>query len=179
MKNLSFHLERAVEYLMALDLALLVVLIFSNVVGRYGFGAGFPGAEEVARLLFVWLVFLGAILALRRRGHLGVELLQARIPRWARRSCAVASHLLMLFALWLFLAGSWSQTRIGLHTFSTVVHYPNAFMAASGLVCAASMIVIVGANLLRILLDRPGAAVPGESPLSFDAPVAAGEGASR
>jgi TRAP-type transport system small permease protein len=179
MKNLPAHLERAVEYLMALDLSLLVVLIFSNVVGRYGFGSAFPGAEEVARLLFVWLVFLGAILALRRGAHLGVELLQARIPRWARRACAVGSHLLILFALWLFLAGSWSQTRIGLHTYSTVVHYPNAFMAASGLVCAASMIVIVGANLLRILLNHPGAAVPGEPPPSFGLPLAAGEGASQ
>jgi hypothetical protein len=35
-------------------------------------------------------------------------------------------------------------------------------MAASGLVCAASMIVIVGANLLRIVLDRFDAIVPGD-----------------
>jgi TRAP-type transport system small permease protein len=66
--------ERSVEALMALDLALIVVLVFSNVVGRYGFGSGFAGAEEVSRLLFVWLVFLGAILALRRRAHPGAEL---------------------------------------------------------------------------------------------------------
>jgi TRAP-type C4-dicarboxylate transport system permease small subunit len=69
---------------------------------------------------------------------------------------------LTLYALWLFLAGSWTQTRIGLHTFSTVLHYPNAFMAASGLVCAASMLVIVAANLLRIVLDAPQALIPGE-----------------
>ena len=91
----------------------------------------------------------------------------------------MGSHLLILFALWLFLAGSWSQTKIGLHTYSTVVHYPNAFMAASGLVCAASMIVIVGANLLRILLNHPGASVPGEPPLSSDIPLAASEGAPQ
>ena len=112
--------ERIVEALMALDLAAIVVLVFSNVVGRYGFGAGFAGAEEVSRLLFVWLVFLGAVLALRRRAHLGVELLQARLPRPLRRACAVVTHVLVLYALWLFLAGSWTQTQIGLHTFSTV-----------------------------------------------------------
>jgi TRAP-type C4-dicarboxylate transport system permease small subunit len=154
--------ERSVEALMALDLALIVILVFSNVVGRYGFGAGFAGAEEVSRLLFVWLVFLGAVLALRRRAHLGVELLQARLPRPLRRACAVVTHVLMLYALWLFLAGSWTQTQIGLHTYSTVLHYPNAFMAASGLVCAASMLLIVAANLLRILVDSPDAMVPGD-----------------
>ncbi|MDB5958425.1 TRAP transporter small permease [Ramlibacter sp.] len=154
--------ERVVEALMALDLALIVLLVFSNVVGRYGFGAGFAGAEEVSRLLFVWLVFLGAVLALRRGGHLGVALLQARLPRPLRRACAVLTHVLMLYALWLFLAGSWSQVQIGLHTYSTVLHYPNAFMAASGLVCAASMLLIVAANLLRVVFDRAGAMVPGD-----------------
>jgi TRAP-type C4-dicarboxylate transport system permease small subunit len=154
--------ERIVEALMALDLALIVFLVFSNVVARYGFGSGFAGAEEVSRLLFVWLVFLGAILALRRKAHLGVELLQARLPRPLRRACAVITHVLMLYALWLFLAGSWTQTKIGLTTFSTVLHYPNAFMAASGLVCAASMLLIVGANLLRIVFDHPEAMVPGD-----------------
>jgi len=160
--------ERCVEALMAVDLALIVILVFSNVVGRYGFGSGFAGAEEVSRLLFVWLVFLGAVLALRRRAHLGVELLQARLPRPLRRACAILTHVLMLYALWLFLAGSWTQTQIGLTTFSTVLHYPNAFMAASGLVCAASMMLIVFTNLLAIVFDRPGAMVPGDAVVEPD-----------
>jgi TRAP-type C4-dicarboxylate transport system permease small subunit len=120
MKHFVNHLERMVEYFLALDLALMVLLVFSNVVGRYGFGAGFAGAEEVARLLFVWLVFLGAILALRRRAHLGVELVVQRLPAGLRRACAVVVHLLTLGALGLFLVGSWQQTLIGLSTFCVI-----------------------------------------------------------
>ena len=56
-------IEHMVEKLMALALSLIVLLIFSNVVGRYVFGTSFAGAEELSRLLFVWLVFLGAILS--------------------------------------------------------------------------------------------------------------------
>ncbi|HEY8099897.1 MAG TPA: TRAP transporter small permease [Burkholderiaceae bacterium] len=164
MQLLIPRVERTVEWLMALDLTTMVILVFSNVVARYGFGFGFAGAEELARLLFVWLIFLGAILALRRRGHLGVELVQARIPRPYRRICAATSHVLILFALWLFLYGSWKQTIIGTHTYSTVLHYPNAVMAASGLICAASMIVIVAVNLLRIVINHPDAAIPGDQP---------------
>ncbi|OIQ65070.1 2,3-diketo-L-gulonate TRAP transporter small permease protein YiaM [mine drainage metagenome] len=157
-------IERLVEKLMALALVLIVVLIFSNVVGRYVLGDSFAGAEELSRLLFVWLVFLGAILTLRRRAHLGVELVQARLPRWARKSCAVTTHLLTLYALWLFLAGSWSQTQIGLHNYSTVLHFPNAFIAAAGLVCAASMILIVASNLLKIVINHPGGIMAGDPP---------------
>ncbi|MES2756683.1 MAG: TRAP transporter small permease [Pseudomonadota bacterium] len=162
MKLLVPRLERTVEYLMALALFIMVVLVFGNVVLRYLFDTGFAAAEELARLMFVWLIFLGAILALRHHGHLGVEMVQAKLPRPLRRACAVLSHLLMLYGLWLFLEGSWSQTVIGMDTYSTVLRYPTAFMAASGLVCAASMMVIVAANLVRIVLGSPKAMVPGD-----------------
>ncbi|TFW09542.1 TRAP transporter small permease [Oxalobacteraceae bacterium OM1] len=155
-------IDRFVEGLLAIDLAIMVVLLFSNVVARYGFGAGFAGGEEIARLLFVWMVFLGAVLGLRRKAHLGVELVQERLPGWARRASAVVSHVLMLYALWLFLQGSWTQTQIGMTTYSTVLHYPNATMAAAGLVCAAAMMLVVAANLYKIITGRPGAAIPGE-----------------
>ena len=164
--------ERLVEKLMALALGLIVLLIFSNVVGRYVLGASFAGAEELSRLLFVWLVFLGAILTLRRRAHLGVELVQARLPRWARKICAVATHILTLYALWLFLAGSWTQTQIGLGNYSTVLRFPNAFIASAGLVCAASMMLIIGANLIRILANHPDGVMAGDPPKDAAAPPA-------
>jgi TRAP-type C4-dicarboxylate transport system permease small subunit len=162
MKYLVPRLERTVEYLMALALAIMVALVFGNVIMRYVFSSGFAAAEEVARLMFVWLIFLGAILALRHHSHLGVSMLQAQLPRPLRRVCAVVSHLLMLYGLWLFASGSWSQTVIGMDTYSTVLRYPTAFMAASGLVCSASMIVIVAANLWRIVTNHPQAMVPGD-----------------
>ncbi|HEX8885672.1 MAG TPA: TRAP transporter small permease [Noviherbaspirillum sp.] len=164
MKTLAPRLERLVEWLMALALAIMVVLVFGNVVLRYAFGSGLAWAEEVARLMFVWLIFLGAILALRHHAHIGVEMLQQRLSPKARRACAVLSHLFMLYALWLFLYGSWNQTVIGLDTYSTVLRFPNAFMASAGLLCAASMTLIVAVNLVRILTGSDKAVVPGDIP---------------
>ena len=161
MKYLVPRLERSVEYLMVLALAIMVVTLFGNVVMRYIFNTGMPAAEEIARLMFVWMIFLGAILALRRNTLLGIDLIQAKLPGWARRGCAIASHLLMLYALWLFLYGSWVQTVIGTRTYSTVLGYPTALMASSGLICAASMMLIVAANLWRILSAHPDAMIPG------------------
>jgi len=162
-KNLlTYTAQRSIELLMALDLALIVIIVFSNVVARYCFSSGFDGAEELSRLLFVWLVFLGSILALRDRAHLGMELVQALLPRGLRRICSVITHLLMLYALWLFFYGSWHQTVIGLHNYSTVLHYPTALMASAGLVCAASMMLIVALNLVRVLINSPKAQVAGD-----------------
>ena len=57
----------------ALCLAVMVVLVFGNVVLRYGFNSGITISEELSRWLLVWLTFLGAIVAVREHAHLGVD----------------------------------------------------------------------------------------------------------
>ena len=46
--------------LMAISLGVMAVAVFVNVVLRYGFGSGVAASEELSRLLFVWMVFIGA-----------------------------------------------------------------------------------------------------------------------
>ena len=48
------------EFLIALMLALMVILVFGNVVLRYGFNSGIAISEEVARWLFIWITFLAS-----------------------------------------------------------------------------------------------------------------------
>jgi TRAP-type transport system small permease protein len=160
-KQLFRRLERVVEWLLALALATMVVVIGANVVLRYVFNTGIPAAEEIARLMFVWMIFLGAILALAHGAHLGMEIVQAHLPPAIRRLCALVSHALMLYALWLFLEGSWQQTLIGMHTYSTVLGFPTALMAGSGLVCSVVMLPMVAWNLWRIVTFHPAARIPG------------------
>ena len=51
--------------IMAICLAVMVVLVFGNVVLRYVFNSGITTSEELSRWLMVWLTFLGSIVALR------------------------------------------------------------------------------------------------------------------
>jgi TRAP-type transport system small permease protein len=64
---------RVVEVVLVLLLAGMVVMVFANVVLRYGFNSGLNISEEMSRYFFVWLTFIGAILAFRDHGHVGVE----------------------------------------------------------------------------------------------------------
>jgi TRAP-type C4-dicarboxylate transport system permease small subunit len=174
MKRVADLLERVTEWIMALMLAVMVGLVFGNVVLRYVFNSGIVAAEEIARLMFVWLVFLGATVALRHQRHLGLEILQSRLPVKVRRACAVIAHLMMLYALWLFVQGSWMQLLIGMETFSTVLRFPMAFYAAAGFFPAIAMALTVLANLWRIVTNQPGARVPGDPDTMLDHPDAHG-----
>lgn len=162
MKRVADLLERITEWIMGVILAAMVVLVFGNVVLRYMFNSGIVAAEELARLLFVWMVFLGATLALRTKQHIGLEMLQERLSPKARRACAFVSHLLMLYAIWLFVEGSWLQLLIGLDTYSTVLRFPMALYAAAGFLPGLAMACAVLSNLAKILSGHPEARIPGD-----------------
>ena len=98
----------------ALCLAVMVVLVFGNVVLRYGFNSGITVSEELSRWLLVWLTFLGAIVAVREHAHLGVDTLVRMLSPAGKRICFIINYCLMLFADWLLLTGSWRQTIINI-----------------------------------------------------------------
>lgn len=105
---------RVLEGAIALMLAVMVVLVFGNVVLRYIFDSGITVSEEIARWLFVWLTFLGALVALRHEEHLGSDFLVSRLGPRGRRACRVLGQLAMLGVCAILLHGSIAQVRINL-----------------------------------------------------------------
>ena len=103
---------RGLKLFIVVCLAAMVVLVFGNVVLRYAFNSGITISEELSRWFFVWLTFVGAIIALRDHKHLGVDSLVSRLSPTGKKVCFVASNVLMLYCVWLFFKGSWEQTII-------------------------------------------------------------------
>jgi TRAP-type C4-dicarboxylate transport system permease small subunit len=145
---------RLLEWLMLLALALMVVLVFGNVVLRYGFNAGITVSEEVSRWLFVWMTFLGAIVALKEHGHLGSDMLVGRLGPTGKRVCLVLGQVMMLYGSWLLLKGSWQQSVINLEVEAPVTGWSMAVVYAAGVVFAASTGVILLRELFRTLTGQ-------------------------
>jgi TRAP-type C4-dicarboxylate transport system permease small subunit len=145
---------RALEGLIAIALAIMVVLVFGNVVLRYAFNSGITVSEEVSRWLFVWLTFLGAIVALRQRDHLGSDMLVSRLGPAGKKVCLVVGQLLMLYIAWLLLQGSLTQAQINADVQAPVTGASVAIFYASGVVFAVSAGVIILDDLFRVLTGR-------------------------
>ena len=137
--------------LSALCLVAMVVLVFGNVVLRYGFNRGIAVSEELSRWLFVYVTFLGAIVAMREHGHLGVDSLVRRLPPLGRKICLVASLLLMLLATGLFLQGSWLQTRINFSSTAPASGLSVGLLYGVGIVFSVSVLLILLYELYRVL----------------------------
>lgn len=137
------------KILIALFLAVMVVLVFGNVVLRYAFDSGITVSEELSRWLFVWLTFLGAIVALREHGHLGVDTLVKRLPRRGKLACLIVSQVLMLYATVLFLQGSWVQTVINWQVTAPASGASVAWLYGVGIVFSLSTGLIILDELRR------------------------------
>ena len=142
---------RALDMLSGLCLAIMVVLVFGNVVLRYTMNSGITVSEELSRWLFVWLTFMGAVVALREHGHLGTDVLVSRLPAAGKKVCLVLAQVAMLYVSWLLLKGSWAQMVINADTEAPVTGASVGIFYASGVLMGGSAIAILLRDLLRTL----------------------------
>lgn len=71
----------AVSNAAALFLGAVITVVLIGVVARYILHISLPWAEEVARLLLVWLTFMGAAAATFKRTNIRVDTIYARFPK--------------------------------------------------------------------------------------------------
>lgn len=154
MKNGSHHLRGAAHAVMAICLGVMALAVFVNVVLRYGFGSGIAASEELSRLLFVWMVFVGAAAAYPAGEHMAFTSLVALLrERPALMAVAAAVVRLLVITGCAFLArGAWQQVVVGLDSHSVVLKYPTALLPLPALLCS---LAIGGMALVELLRRKP------------------------
>ncbi len=150
LQKLIDQIARLLSLLMVVALALMVVLVFTNVVLRYGFNSGLTVSEELSRWLFVWMTFLGAFVGLRDHAHLGTDTLVARLGVTGKKVCFVVAHVLMLFMCWLMFQGSWVQLQINLETTSPVMEASMGWFFASGVLFSVLAALVLVNELFKL-----------------------------
>lgn len=147
-----------IDWFMAALLAAMIVLVFTNVVLRYGFQSGLRPSVELSRLGLVWLVMVGAAVVLRRGEHLAVsefsEKLMPRLVPVLRR----LAYGVVLFTMLMLFFGAWSQMNANWNNISQLTGLPSALIYLAGVISAILMIVIA---VMRIF--NPEAFLPEES----------------
>lgn len=149
MPSLVRWLWSAIDLVLVTLMGAMIVVVFANVVMRYGFSSGIRQSVELARLGFVWIVLLGSAVALRRDEHLALAEFSERLfPRavpFLRRLC----WLIVLLSMVMFFIGSWNQTSANWANTSQLTGLPSALFYLAGVISA----VLMGAVAIARLLD--------------------------
>ena len=142
---------RVSQVLMASCLGVMAVAVFINVVLRYGFGSGVAASEELSRLLFVWMVFIGAAAAYPAGEHMAFTSLAGLL---AKRPVAFAAltaviRLLVMAACAMLAWGAWQQVVVGFGSHSVVLGYSTALLPLPAFLCSMAMGLMALIELVR------------------------------
>lgn len=103
-RNVITRLE---EGFLSLLLVSMTLLVFVEVIARFGFNAGIHWAQEVTLLLAAWFVLFGASYGVKVGAHIGVDVFVKMMPHNTHRFVTLIAVGLCLVYSGLFLYGSW------------------------------------------------------------------------
>lgn len=152
------RLFKVIEVLMASMLALMIVLVFMNVILRYFFNSGITWSEEMARFLFIWIIYIGAISAMRDNTHLGVDTVIRRLPAGIQKWAYLSGQVLIFVMMILLLIGSWDLTLLNIDSKASATNIPLTLIYGIGLITGFCIALNVVANCYKALF------VPGAMP---------------
>ena len=137
MKAFAQLIGKLLEGICVAILAIMSILVFLNVVLRYGFNSSISITEEVSRYLFVWLTFLGAVLAFRQ--HVSVNVFVEKLSARGQSILRLLTDGMMLFCCYLIVSGSWIQFQLNLNNLAPISGLPQgitylASVVAGGLI---------------------------------------------
>ena len=143
-------LFRGIEILIAFFLAVMIALVFANVVLRYCFSTGFAWSEEVARLCFIYLVYLGSIGAMRDNQHLGLDSVLARVPERAQKVIYFLVQVAIIWVMVILTQGSWQLVIQNLADRWVATQIPVFLVYGVGLITGIAIIILALANIYRL-----------------------------
>jgi TRAP-type transport system small permease protein len=150
LKSIADGLTRLLEIVMVLCLLVMLVMVFGNVVLRLAFNTGIDLSEEIPRYAFVWMTFLGAIVGMRRRAHLGVDIVVQMLPALGRRICWAISQAIMLVCCLYIVYGTYLQHDIIKGNASPVAQISLLWVFGVSYLTGSAIGLICLSNLLRL-----------------------------
>ncbi|MBR0558262.1 TRAP transporter small permease [Ciceribacter sp. L1K23] len=154
MQKLIDLFYRLLDVLLIFLLSGMAVMVFVNVVLRYAFNSGLTVSDELARYFFVWVTFIGAVVAFREHGHMGVETLVAMFGRKGRVICMALSNILIIGVSAIFFWGTWKQFPINWSMSAPVTGLSMGFVYGIGFFTGAGCVIIALERLLRVVTGR-------------------------
>lgn len=148
---------KLVDAVLAAAMLVMTIMVFINVVLRYGFDSGILGSIEVSRFLFVWIVLLGAIGCLRHGEHLQLMTFVDRMSPPLRRVVLRFGWALILMCCVMLTTGSFRQTIDNWANPQPMSGIPIGLVYLAGVIAGSLMSLIAFYRLWK-----PEVAVDGE-----------------
>ena len=147
-------LFRVIEIMIAVFLALMILLVFMNVVGRYAFNVGFVWSEETARLCFIFLVYLGSIEAMRDNRHLMIDTLMMKVSKPVQTAIYCLIQGVIIWLMVIQSMGAWGLVMQNRNNVWITTGFPAHIVHFFGVLLGVSIALIAAFNLVRLFVFK-------------------------
>lgn len=142
-------LLNVLNYFTAFALVVMVVLVFINAFMRYVFNSSIPASEELSRYFFIWVSYLGAIVAFKDKRHVGVDMLTSKLKGMPKKVVETIGDLITLFVFGVMFTGGISFFNTSAASKGPTTGIPFGFISVSIIIASLSMAGIVIFNIYK------------------------------
>jgi TRAP-type transport system small permease protein len=151
MRKLIDYYYRFLQVVLTLLIAVLIVPVAMQILSRYvGFVPRYIWTEEIARFAFIWIIMVGAAIAVRDGSHFDVDLLPEPKSRLGRIAARMIVNLSILFAAIIFLRWGWDFAILGSRQRSEIAGLPMLSIYIAWPWAGATWLLFIGE---RIAID--------------------------
>lgn len=149
MKTLIDGYHRLLTWLLVGTVAVLIVPVTMQIVSRYtALIPSYIWTEELSRFMFIWMVMIGAMVAVREGTHFDVDVWPDLSPRASARLHIVSNLFVLVFAL-VFVWWGIKFVRFGWSQESELAELPMPFIFLAWPVAGLTWVVFLGEAFVR------------------------------
>lgn len=148
-------MKRILEGILAIIIAILSCIIFINIILRYGFHTSILSIDELSRLLFVWLTFIGAIVAYMDNSHVQVTFLVEKLSPANQQRVSLLTHTLILLLCLGLAWGAIEKTAQDWSNLSPILGVPVGLMYAAAIPTSLIIALLELRHLYRQFTTPP------------------------
>ncbi|SMB89644.1 TRAP-type C4-dicarboxylate transport system, small permease component [Pasteurella testudinis DSM 23072] len=151
MKALIEKLFYGISLLLGLMLVVMIALVFLNVILRFFFNSGLVWSEEVSRYVFVYVIYLGAIVAMKENSHLGVDTLIKNVPEKVKLVLFVLGRLIIITVMAILVKGTYAMVIQSMTAKAAATGLPLSFVYGIGLLTGSAIILIGFLHIVDVI----------------------------
>ena len=150
MKRFLDAYYRLLQVLITLLMGLLIVPVTMQIVSRHiGLIPRYIWTEEIARFCFIWIILIGAMIAVRDGSHFAVDLLpDAKSNRGEAVRRLFVDFMVFLVAM-IFIVWGWPLVKFGLLQTSEISELPMVTIYIAWPLAGATWMLFLGENTVE------------------------------
>lgn len=141
---------KSLDFIICIALVIMSIIVFMNVILRYVFSSGIAWSIELSQLLFVLVVFLGAIRAFQDHQHIVVDIIIEAVPKKIKKLFSFLSNVIVIYTMVIMFQGSLKLVQNNMVMKTPLLKIPMSYVYSLGLLLSVSVIIFALYNMIKL-----------------------------